>query len=58
MKKKSGKLLLMLCVTLLCTLFLSITALAAEEKGALTAVDGNHYRVAEGQRGIRRDGSG
>ena len=42
MKKKSGKLLLMLCVTLLCTLFLSITALAAEEKGALTAVDGNH----------------
>ena len=42
MKKKSGKLLLMLCVTLLCTLFLSMTALAAEEKGALTAVDGNH----------------
>lgn len=32
----------MLCVTLLCTLFLSMTALAAEEKGALTAVDGNH----------------
>ena len=42
MKKKSGKLLLMLCVTLLCTLFLSMTALAAEEKGALTAVDENH----------------
>lgn len=42
MKKKSEKLLLMLCVTLLCTLFLSMTALAAEEKGALTAVDGNH----------------
>ena len=41
MKKKSGKLLLMLCVTLLCTLFLSMTA-AAEEKGALTAVDGTH----------------
>lgn len=41
MKKKSGKVLLMLCVTLLCTLFLSMTA-AAEEKGALTAVDGTH----------------
>lgn len=42
MKKKSGKIHLMLCVTLLCTLFLSMTALAAEENGALTAVDGNH----------------
>lgn len=42
MKKKSGKIQLMLCVTLLCTLFLSMTALAAEENGALTAVDGNH----------------
>ena len=42
MKKRSGKVLLMLCVTLLCTLFVSMSALAAEEKGALTAVDGNH----------------
>ena len=41
MKKKSGKVLLMLCVTLLCTLFLSMTA-AAEETGALTGVDGTH----------------
>lgn len=40
MKNKSGKILLMLCVTLLCALFLSMTALASEEKGALTAVDG------------------
>lgn len=42
MKKKSRKVLLTLCVTLICTLFLSITAAASEEKGALTAVDDNH----------------
>lgn len=33
MKNKSGNLLLTLCLTLLCTLFLSITALASEEIG-------------------------
>lgn len=42
MKKKSGKVFLMLCVTLLCTLLVSMTALAAEVKGAVTAVDENH----------------
>lgn len=42
MKKESGKLLLMLCMTLLCSLLLSMTALAAETEGALTAVDGTH----------------
>lgn len=39
MKKESGKLLLTLCMTFLCSLFLSMTALAAETEGAITAVD-------------------